>query len=50
MERGSTSWARSLKNSKLVRVVDKAYDAMRSLHLELHYIACGHGVGRRDGD
>ncbi len=37
-------------NSKLFRVVDKAYDAMHSLHLELHYISCGRGVGRPNED
>jgi hypothetical protein len=38
------------QNSKLFRLVDKAYDAMHSLHLELHYISCKCGVERRDED
>ena len=36
------------QHSKLLRLVDKAYDAMHSLHIELHYISCKRGVGRRD--
>ena len=38
------------QNRKLYRLDDKAYDAMHSLHLDLHYIACERGVGRRDED
>jgi hypothetical protein len=38
------------KQSKLFRLVEKAYDAMHSLHLELHYISCGRGVGRSNDD
>jgi hypothetical protein len=38
------------RHSKLFRLVDKAYDAMHSVHLELHYISSKRGVGRRDED
>ena len=38
------------KHTKLYRLVDKAYDAMHGLHLELHYISCGRGVGRPSED
>jgi hypothetical protein len=32
--------------SRLYGLVDKAYDALHSLHVELHYLSCSHGVGR----
>jgi hypothetical protein len=32
--------------SKLFQSVEDAYDAMRSLHIELHYQSIPHGVGR----
>jgi hypothetical protein len=31
---------------KLYAAVDKAYDAIHSLHIELHYQSVGHGVAR----
>ena len=36
------------KHTKRFRLVEKTYDAMHSLHLELHYIACERGVWRRE--
>jgi hypothetical protein len=30
--------------SPVYKAVDKAYDGLHSLHIELHYIACGTGV------
>ena len=38
------------KHTRLFRLVDKAYDAMHTLHLELHYSACERGVWRREED
>src|SRR5262245_54575810 len=33
--------------SELYRSVNKAYDAIHSLHVELHYQSCDHGFGGR---
>jgi hypothetical protein len=33
-------------SSKLYQLVNAAYDALHSLHIELHYIACKCGVWR----
>jgi hypothetical protein len=33
-------------SSKLYQLVNKAYDALHSLHIELHYMACKSGVWR----
>lgn len=33
-------------DDKLLSLVSKAYDAMHRLYNELHYLACGSGVGR----
>ena len=34
------------QDGKLYQAVAKAHDAMLGLHMELHYEACGRGVGR----
>jgi hypothetical protein len=33
--------------SQLYQAVDKAYDAIHSLYVRLHYDSCGRGVGRQ---
>ena len=37
-------------NGSLYRLANKAYDAIHALHIELHYQACGHGVGRSSSE
>lgn len=34
------------QDDKLRRLVAKAEDALQHLWVELHYMSCGHGVGR----
>jgi hypothetical protein len=33
-------------NSRLYALVDKAYAALHSLHVELHFLSCSRGEGR----
>jgi hypothetical protein len=32
-------------NGRLYKLVDATHDALHKLHMELHYISCGSGVG-----